>query len=173
MKNLFVLLVMISVSATSFGQSKSAEAFRNKYQDDRDAKVVTMNGSMFKLVSDIAENMEKNDDSEALARIASGIKSMQILAIPVFKSGLQPAEIDQLHKDLVKEKYEELLQVRDGSQKIWFMAQGSENELRNMIVLVREEEEFIMFNIDGTLNMKDLAYIVDNHDDVDIDVDVD
>lgn len=172
MKNLLVTLVLIAVTgASAFSQSKSAEAFRAKYENDRDAKVVTMNGSMFELLSNIADNMEDDEESQAIARIARGIKSMQVLAVPMFRSGLEPDEVENLHNDLLKEKYEELMQVRDGAQRVWFMAQGNTNELRNMIVLVREEEEFIMFNIDGTLNMKDLAYIVDNHDDVDIDID--
>lgn len=165
MKNLVILFVCLGLAGTATAQSKSAEAFRAKYQDDRDAKVVSMNGSMFKLLSNIAENMEENDESAAIGRIAEGIQSMQILSVPVFKSGLQPSEIDQLHKDILSEKYEELMQVRDGDQKIYFMAQGNDNELRNMLVLVREDEEFIMFNIDGVLNMKDLAYIVDQHKD--------
>ena len=171
MKNLFLSLVLIGIAGSVLAQSKSVEAFRAKYQDDRDAKVVTMNGSMFELVSTIADNMEENEESEAIARIAKGIKSMQVLAIPLFRSGLEPAEIEKLHKDLMGEKYEELMQVRDGDQRVFFMAQGDENELRNMVVLVREDEEFILFNIDGTLNMKDLAYIVDNHDDVNINID--
>ncbi len=171
MKNLIITLVLLGFAGMAAAQSKSVEAFRDKYQDDRDAKVVTMNGSMFELLSSIAENMDESEDSEAISRIAKGIKSMQVLAIPVFRSGLQPEEIDKLHSDLKKEKYEELMQVRDKDQKIYFMAQGDENELRNMVVLVREDEEFIMFNIDGTLNMKDLAYIVDNHKNLDIDVD--
>jgi transcriptional regulatory protein LevR len=165
MKNLVIVFVCLGLAGTATAQSKSAEAFRAKYQDDRDAKVVSMNGSMFKLFSNIAENMEENDESAAIGRIAEGIQSMQILSVPVFKSGLQPAEIDQLHKDLLSEKYEELMRVRDGDQNIYFMAQGDENELRNMLVLVREDEEFIMFNIDGVLNMKDLAYLVDQHKD--------
>lgn len=171
MKNLLVTLVLIGFAGMAAAQSKSVENFRAKYQDDRDAKVVTMNGGMFELLASIAENMEDTEESDAIARIANGIKSMQVLAIPVFKSGLDPAEIDKLHQDLLKEKYEDLMQVRDGDKKVYFMAQGDENELRNMIVLVREDEEFIMFNIDGTLNMKDLAYIVDNHDDMNIDID--
>lgn len=165
MKNLVIIFVCLGLAGTAAAQSKSAEAFRIKYQDDRDAKVVSMNGSMFKLLSNIADNMEESEESAAIGRIAEGIQSMQILSVPVFKSGLQPSEIDQLHKDLLSEKYDELMQVRDGDQKIYFMAQGNENELRNMLVLVREDEEFIMFNIDGVLNMKDLAYIVDQHKD--------
>jgi vacuolar-type H+-ATPase subunit F/Vma7 len=163
MKNVIIALLFIGLAGTVAAQSKSAEAFRNKYQDDRDAKVVTINGSMFELFSNIADNMEEDEEAETIARIAKGIKSMQVLSIPVFKSGLQPSEIDQLHKDLLKEKYEELMQVRDGDQKIYFMAQGTENELRNMLVLVREDDDFTMFNIDGVLNMQDLAFIVDHH----------
>ncbi len=171
MKNLIAALVILGMAGTAMAQSKSVDAFRAKYQDDRDAKVVTMNGSMFELLGTIADNMEDNEDADAMSRIAKGIKSMQVLAIPMFRSGLEPAEIESLHSNLLKEKYEELMQVRDGAQRVYFMAQGNANELRNMVVLVREEEEFIMFNIDGTLNMKDLAFIVDHHDKVDVDID--
>ncbi|MTI20176.1 DUF4252 domain-containing protein [Fulvivirga sp. RKSG066] len=159
-----VLFAVIVSSGAALAQSKTVEEFHNKYKDDRDAKVVNLNGRLFDLFSSIASWDESDEEAQAIARIAANIKSMQILSIPLYKSGFSDEDIAKMRKDLSKEKYEELMTVRDGSDKIYFMTQGDEKTIRNMLVLIQEEEEFAVFNINGVLDTKDLSYLAKNHD---------
>jgi hypothetical protein len=45
------------------------------------------------------------------------------------------------------------------------MSQGKEDEIRNMVILAEEKENFTLLSINGKLSMKDLAYLSKNHDD--------
>ncbi|MCA6073693.1 DUF4252 domain-containing protein [Fulvivirga sedimenti] len=168
MKNL--LIVLLFASTAVYSQSKSAAEFQEKYKDDRDATVVSISGSLFNLFANIAEAAEEGDEeAQAMARIAKNINSMKIISVPVYRSGLQPDAILKLRKDLISEKYDELMQVRDGQDHVYFLAQGDEKEVRNMYVLIQEENDFTMLEIDGVLNMSDLAYLARNHGNIDID----
>ena len=168
----YLTLILLFATSVAWSQSKSAAAFQEKYRDDRDATVVTISGSMFNLFANIADAAEEDDEeAQAMARIARDIKSMRILSVPVYKSGMERDEILKLRDDLKKEKYDELMQVRDGQDHVFFLAQGDEKEVRNMYVLIHEKDDFTMLEIEGTLRMADLARLARHHSDVDIDID--
>ena len=159
---LFAAIVSVS---TAFGQSKTIENFHQKYEDDRDAKVVTLSGGLFELLSNIASWDESDEEAQAISRIADNIKSMQILSIPMYKSGFDASDIEKMREDLRKESYEELMTARDGSDKVYFLTQGDNDTVKNMLVLIQEKEDFAVMNINGSLEMKDLSYLVKHHKD--------
>lgn len=163
MKKLIALLLVTGTATFAFGQSKTIEDFHSKYKDDRDAKVVSLNGGLFKLIASIADVEESDEDVKTIARIADNITSMDILSIPMYESGFDSKSIDDMRSQLHKEKYEELMTVKEGSDRIYFMTQGTGSQVKNMLVLIREEEEFMVMNINGSLDMKDLAYLARNH----------
>jgi len=165
MKKLAVMIFAVAISATAFGQSKTVENFRNKYKNDRDAKVVSLSGGLFELLSSIASWDESDEEAMAISRIADNIRSLEILSIPLYKSGFSHEDIDKMRSDLEKESYEELMTVKDGHERVYFLTQGDKNTIKNMLVLIREDDEFAVMNIDGSLDMKDLSYLVKHHKD--------
>lgn len=154
----FTLCTVLGLSI-SFAQSKTVREFQEKYENDRDASVVHLNGGLFKILSGIASLAEDDEDAEAISRISDGIRSLDVVSVPFYKSGIDPAEIDELRRKLKKEDYEELMEVRDGRDRVYFLTQGSENVVKNVVVLVREEERLVVMNMDGSIDMKDLAYM--------------
>lgn len=158
--SLVVLAAVLSVSV--FGQSQAVEKFYNKYKDDRDAKVVNLNSSIFKLFSDIAE-LADDEDAATMGRIAGGIEFMNILALPLDKIGISMNEVDELRSDIKSEGYEELMTVRDGNERVYFMAKTGDSKIKNMLILVNDgRDELVLMNLDGILEMRDLAYLAEN-----------
>jgi hypothetical protein len=163
MKKTTLIVALALIASIGYTQSKSVESFKNKYADDRDATVVTLQGNIFRLIGSIAEYSD-DEDAQALSKMADGIKSMQIISLPKYETGLEDDEIKQLKSNLMKESYEELMNFREGREKVVIYSQGNEDEVRNMLILVEERNEFAVINIDGILKMKDLAYIASHHD---------
>lgn len=160
MKRLFAIALCTVLGLTvSFGQSKTVREFQEKYENDRDASVVHLNRGLFKMVSGIASLAEDDEDAQTMARISDGIKSLDVVSVPFYKSGVDPSEIDNLRKRLKREDYEELMEVKDGRDRVYFLTQGDGSEIKNVVVLVREEERLVVMNMDGTIDMKDLAYM--------------
>ncbi len=160
MKKLILTTLIVALGAgLTFGQSKTVKKFHEKYKDDRDATVVRLNNSLFKLFATIASFDEDDEDAQVIARISDNIESMDILSVPLFDSGLSPSEFEEMREQLKKEKYEELMEVREGRDRVSFLTQGNANEVKNMVVLIREEDNAVVMNINGTLDMKDLAYL--------------
>jgi len=166
MKKLVVTVVgLMIVGASAFAQSKTVENFRQKYKDDRDAKVVSLSGSLFNLLSAVASWDENDEEAQAVSRIAKNIKSMDILSVPMYKTGLKDEDVDRMMSDLKGEKYEELMTARDGEEIVHFMTQGDDKSISNMVALIRDNDELTVLNINGTVAMEDLSYLIKNHND--------
>ncbi|MEQ8927721.1 MAG: DUF4252 domain-containing protein [Fulvivirga sp.] len=163
MKKLSLIVAALVICGSAFSQSKSVEAFHNKYKDDRDASVVTLNGNIFGLISNIA-GFSEEEDAQTVSRIAKGINSMNVLALPMDKIGISVKEIDNLRDDIKKEGYEEMMTVRDGRERVYFLAKTNKSQINNMLILTnKDDDEFVLINLDGILEMKDLAYLADHH----------
>lgn len=164
-----LIIVLCATPLFLQAQNKAVRNFQEKYRNDRDATYVEITRSLFRFISKVAnaartgENTETDQEMEAMARVANGITSLKILSIPKYESGLKAQEIDNLRSSLEKDNYELLMSVKEGARFLYFMAQGNENELRNILVLIDDKDEFTLLNIDGTLTTKDLSYLTKNH----------
>ena len=164
MKKLTTLMIIAMLPFLAMAQSKTVAAFQDKYSDHDDATYVAIKGSLFNLIASIAEyDDDPDEDVQAMARIANGIKSMEVLRVPFYDTDLNREEVASLRNSLKKEKYEEFLSVKEGKELINVMAQGADDEIRNMLVLVEEKNDFTLISINGTLSMKDLSYLSKHH----------
>ena len=169
MKRLTTILAILIAPMFVMAQNKAVTDFQNKYKDDRDASYIEISGSLFKFISSIndSNNDEMDPDLEAIARIADGLESMKVLKIDKYASDVSQSEIDALKSSLKKDSYESLMTMKEGRRNINFMAQGKSNELRNMLIIVDDKDEFVLINIDGVLTSKDLSYLSKNFEKLD------
>lgn len=165
MKELTALILFFMASLMGSAQSTVKE-FTDKYKGEKDATVVTLKGNIFNLLGDIAE-WSDDDDAEIAARIFKGIKSMEILSLSLYDASISKEEITDFKSNLLKEKYEEYINVRDGRETVEVYAQGSKENISNILIIIQERDDFSLVNIDGSLSHKDIAYIVKHHDDWD------
>jgi len=156
-----LIIAVLLAPMVLMAQNKAITEFQNKYKDDRDASYVEISGSLFKFISSIndGDNDELDPNLEALANIADGLTSMKILKIDKYAADVTNSEIDELRKSLEKDSYESLMSMKEGRKNIDFLAQGKANELRNMLIIVDDKEEFVIINIDGVLTSEDLSYL--------------
>ncbi len=157
-------MIIAMLPFLAMAQSKSVSSFQDKYSSHDDATYVTIKGSLFNLIASIAEyDDDPDEDTKAMARIANGIKSMEVLRVPFYETDLNREAVATLRNSLKKENYEEFISVKDGKELVNVMAQGTDNEIRNMLVLVEEKDEFTLISINGTISMKDLSYLSKHH----------
>lgn len=163
MKNLLALPFFLFFTWHVQAQTSKLNAFREKYKQNEDAKVVTVKGNLFQLIGEMASNIE-DEEGEVLQRLAENINGIEMLSIPLYKSGLMPDEISGLRNDLARNNFEEFITLRDGETKVNVLAQGKTEEVKNMVVLMEEEDEFVLMHVKGTISMKDVAGLKKYHD---------
>jgi|GEM_PF-1783242 len=162
MKKLTVMVIALVLPMVLIAQSSAIKNFQSKYKDNDDATYVTITGPFFKFLSSITD-YDADPDALALGRVVEGIKSMKIVQVPYYETDLKREEVDQLLNSIQKDNYEELINVRDGRDKVSIMAQGEDSKLRNILIFIDNKNEFTLMNIDGTLSMEDIAYLSKHH----------
>lgn len=164
MKKVTTLLVALALlPALAFSQSKSIAKFHAKYRNMDNTTFVDISGSMFDFVSKIAEYSDEDDEeTKAAGRVLSAIKAMQVLEVP-YKL-IDRVDINNLKNSLNNEKYESLMTVKEYDSNINIMAQGSGSELKNITLLIDEDDSFVLVTVQGTLSMEDVSYFAKNQD---------
>ena len=58
------------------------------------------------------------------------------------------------------------MSMKEGRENINILSQGSDSEIRNMLILVDNKDDFILISIEGVLSMEDLSYLSKHHNDL-------
>ncbi|MCF6352813.1 MAG: DUF4252 domain-containing protein, partial [Cyclobacteriaceae bacterium] len=123
-----------------------------------------ISGSLFNFAASIAKYVDKDDegkeDIEAAGRILSAIKAMQVLKVPF--DLLDRNDISSLEKNMKREKYEQLMSIKEHDSNINILAQGSGPELKNVTFLIDSDDDFVLFTFQGVFSMSDVSYLVKN-----------
>jgi hypothetical protein len=163
MKKLLVILFL--APALSWAQSRSIDAFIKQYQDKEDVSVVSIEGTLFNLIASIADEESSDEEMQAIKRVFANIENLKIVSVPYRSAEFNKEKFSEFRSDLRKDKYEELMTMRDDDKNMTFMSQGDNSELSNIVVLIDEGNKLTVLSVIGTVDVRDLAYLARNHDD--------
>lgn len=152
MKNIFSLsfLVLFSLSIIQ-AQNNSIESFYEQYAKDEKATNVTIKGWLL----DIASHITSDESSK---EVLSKITQLRVLLMedgnPVTKK-----ELSRLKKGIKKDQFEELLQIRDEGSHVDFYIREEGDHITNVLMLVNDNDEFVLLSLEGLLKFEDLKNI--------------
>lgn len=142
-------------------QHQAVKDFYRDYKQHNDVHHINLDGGIFKLVSWIASWDQTDEEAEAISRITKNLKGIDIVVVPKY---LKPEkDLQVVRKSLKRDRFDELMSIREASSMIHFYAQGQENEVRDMVIFVDEEDEFVILSLKGSLNLDDMKYLATHH----------
>ena len=151
MKNLSILFVLLVLPMLMFGQEKSIKKFYNKYKNNEDVTTVKISGTVIKLVAKFAKGEEGKEVKDVVQHIS------KIRLIHMQNGNLvTKRERKELLNDVRGEAFEELVRIKSDGTAVEFFVREANDKITNVLVLVSEENSFMMLSIEGTLNYKDL-----------------
>ncbi len=150
MKKIFLIISLAIFSSTLFAQ-KSVKRFYNKYKHSENVTNVKVQGWMIKSVLKFVEEFEGED-------IVKKVKKLRVLSMENGNS-VSKKDLNKLIKGVKEENFEDLMTVREGSTNIRFLVRDSDENIKNLLVIVSEAEEFILISIECDLKWKDLKNI--------------
>jgi hypothetical protein len=152
MKNLLPLLLVLFISSSIFGQG-IIERNYSQYVDQEDVTHVYVSGKLFDFASIIASKSE-NQEAKELSEFASKIKSFSLIKVP--NSGKAEAEFQKGLKDVQKD-YEELMRVRDESNKFVVFVDEENDIVYEVVGLGVSDGEFIALSLVGEMDLNKIA----------------
>jgi Domain of unknown function (DUF4252) len=145
MKNTFLLLLIV-LPMIAFSQSKSIEDFYSKFKNQEKITLLTISGGLIKFAASADENINKN----VLDKIS------QIRLLVSEESFVTKNDYTKLKKNLKKDSFEDLMQINAEGAKVDILIRENGKYISEVVLLVNDDEDFIMISLEGNFQYSDL-----------------
>jgi hypothetical protein len=147
MQTKYILIIFcIFFSSAGFAQNKLFE----KYADMDEVTSIYISKAMFQMMPKI-ENVGVN-----LMNLKGKIESLQLVTTE------KKDKIAQMKKEfsqLVTSQHQELMRVKDGTSRVNFYSNMKGEQIKELIMLVESEDNFMAIMLVGNFTLKDIQEI--------------
>ena len=149
--------MLLTLPFLLFSQS-SVNHFYHKYKRADNTVNMTLPGFVLKIGGKFARKHMDKDDKEALMAMEfiKSIKSLRLLVMEETNLVSQKDYNNLVEGLKTKNKINELITVRDGSTRVNIMIRDKKKKISNIVILVSEENEFVMVSVKTKIKYKDL-----------------
>jgi len=147
-----LLIICLFGSSIVFAQNSAFKSLFDKYENEDDVTIVSISKAMFKM---IPGNI--NTGNVDIQNIVPKIESM--LLISSNKSNIKEKMYSEFKSLTDKSNYEELMRVKEGKSNITFNARKQGDTIKELIMLINEESNFVAIQILGNFTIDDIQKI--------------
>ncbi len=137
---------------------KSVRKFYQNVKRGGDNVKVTLPGFLIHMGAGIGKNHLSDDDPNAALglEMTKYIKKIKIV-VAQDQQTISKADYNRF-VDIArrKDKFEDLLLVKDGETNVNIMMRGNERKIKNLLILVNDGDEFVMMSMKTNLKYKHL-----------------
>lgn len=156
MRNLLFLTLLTLLPALGLAQSRHITQFYNQYKSYEDVTNINLRGFVLKL----AGNFVDDEDARKIIRKVSHLRLLVVEDTHL----VTVTDYTALIKGLKSDRFEELMQIREGGERIDFYLREDGDRITDVIMLLRGDDEFLMLSLEGAFRFSDLN---DLHIDID------
>lgn len=161
MKNYIILFALLLLGKVVFSQSQAVENFHNKYKDNGKYLSVRIDGGILNILSGIETN---DEEAQQMLEAMTKIDAINVHSIDRDEDKFAESDITKFKKEVQKEKYDELLIIRDGDTDVDFLIKEKKGKISDLLLVVEEPDEFTIVSISGEIDLKTIAEITENLD---------
>jgi hypothetical protein len=157
MKRLLFIICFIGVSAVTLAQNKSTDRIFDKYSGKEGFTTVFISKYMFSMFADL-EGVEDKDIKEA-QEVFGRLTGIKILAVED-DDALGPGVnfYDEIMKDLPRDRYEELMVVKDSESDVVILAREEKGVIIELLLIAGGEgDENVLIAITGEIDLNTIS----------------
>ncbi|WP_158563369.1 DUF4252 domain-containing protein [Chitinophaga silvatica] len=162
MKKYIIALGCLLGVATTQAQTKSIKAFKEKYKNNAETQTFSMGGLKLKLLS-FCLTFDDSDDATTVKNTLDNVRKVKIYTISNSKGSLiDPQDITDLKNTLRRnDHFDMLMEVRDKENLVQVLNKSNnDDELGNVVMLVQDQNDFVIVNLETTLKISDVNKLV-------------
>ncbi|MBC9910164.1 DUF4252 domain-containing protein [Chitinophaga varians] len=154
-------LLLASVS-TVLAQDKSLREFRNKYRGKADVVSVKIGSFPLRLAGFVMSFSSGDEEVKKLRPILKDIRKIKVHTIEnPHGANVSNEDVATLMQQLqTKDHLETLMEVRDKGTLVHILNKGKDDELGNVVMLVQEDNEFLIVNLQTKLKIADINRLI-------------
>ncbi len=156
MKNFLIAICLLAIPITSFSQNQAINKFYRQHKKGKAVKNFKVPGWLIHLGGNIAKKQMKEKDAKMALNLVKYLKGTRLM----FSDGQNPVPVQsvkQLTDGVRKKGFDDWILVRDGETRVNIMAREKNGKIKNLMILVNEEDTFVMVSSKMRLKTKHLA----------------
>jgi hypothetical protein len=152
MKKLIALFTAVLLAGILNAQSLVSTEFSD-YESNENFTRVSISKKMFELIA----NLDPDDDDEK--DLIESVSRLDGLKIIVADSSENPAALYKETMKRIPNRFEELMTVNDESEKIIFMIDEKDGVVKELIMVLKGDNEFVLLDLFGDIDLNEVAKI--------------
>ena len=154
-----ILLVLLALPFSIIAQNAAIESFYQKYKDFEELSDVTLKGWLLKATS---SGVDKDDANNVLNKIT-------YFRALIMEDGnlVKNSDYKSFMRAIKKDNFEELVKVKDKGSDIDILVRDQGDFITDAILVVSDEDQFILLSMEGRLKLSDFKDININIDGAD------
>jgi len=158
MKNIIITsILLLGLLQGVLAQDNAIDKYFQKYAEDDAFTSVYVSEYMFSLFANV--DADDPEDKEVMD-ILKGLKGLQVLTTE--KNGLKLYE--EAIKLVNKTEYKVLMKVKEESSKIQLLIKEEGKQVRELLLLVGEEDDFVLLSIVGDIALDKISKLAKHMD---------
>jgi len=164
MKKLLLIISFIGLSALTMAQNNSIDRVFDKYAGQEGFTTVYISKYMFSMFASL-EGVE-DEDLEDVQDVFGKLTGIKILAVDDPEAlGEGVNFFDEIMKDLPRDRYEELMVVKDSESDVVFLAREEDGVIIELLLIVGGEgDENALIAITGEIDLSTIAKLSETMD---------
>lgn len=161
MKTTFLLAFCAMMLAPSlhYGQTSAINKFYKKYKIKNQSMNMTVPGWLIGLGANVAMISTDDVEEKEALRLMKNVKQVKVLMLEDSKK-LKDKHVNQLFTSLRQNSFEDLVQVRDKGSRVNVLIREDNDLIKNLFVLVRDDEEMVMVSMKTKLSMDQINDVI-------------
>jgi len=161
MKNILLISLIFIIPGSLQAQSPAIQDFHDRYKENGKYVSVRIEGGLLKFLTNVDTNDENAKD---LMKAISGLESITFHSIDRDEPDFDDNYLKKFKKSIQKDKYEELMIVRDGDTLVDFLIKEKNGKISDLLLMVNNIDEFFLLNFSGEIDLATLSKLSDELD---------
>lgn len=146
MKQLTLVLLLVSAAFAADAQSESYRALRRKFSDSPEVKSYKLNALVMKILVSV---VSREDDE--IARALKDVKHVRVMTIPKEEFILRDLSVNGFKSYLAKDHYELMTDIRNHGDKATFYHRV-EGHRNRYFAIIEESDEVVAIEMKGHID---------------------
>jgi hypothetical protein len=160
--SILAIALLLAVSP-AVAQKKALRKFYREYRGEALGLRIGVGRIPLKLASWIMPGGSNSDEeSRQIKRVLGKLQKVKVYTLTgISKDIIDAKAVHRLKQTLIdKDGFETLVEVRHSNAMVYMLNKGKDDELGNVVILVQDEEDFVMVNLRTKLHLNDVNALI-------------
>jgi hypothetical protein len=153
-----LLLLLLPLFANA--QTVSINEFYRKYKHaDAEKVAVSVPGWIVRMGIGIAKSQAEDQEEKDALKVLRKVGKVRVLTFED-SNPIRDKDLDRLMKGVRRERFEDLVMVREHATKVHIMMRERREKIKNLLILVNEEDTFTMVSLKTKVKYDEIEELI-------------